>query len=72
MTFSKKIISNRLVWQVIHRGGESEINYINIFQNYKALEVSVEINYSEYQLMKYFLDSLQQGGRYSYKIARYQ
>ena len=39
MTFADQIIYNRLFQQVIHKVGESEINYINIFQNTKALEI---------------------------------
>ena len=45
----------------IHKGGESEINYIKIFQNFKALEISVGNSYSEDQLMHTFLDKSQQG-----------
>ena len=61
MSFSYKITYNRLFQQVIHKLGESEINYIKLFQDAKALEISLGNSYSEYQLMKNFLDNLQQG-----------
>ena len=41
MNFSDQIRYNRLFQQVIHKGGESAINYIKIFQNAKALEISL-------------------------------
>ena len=55
--------------QVVHKGGESEINYIKIFQNDQALKASVGNSYTEYQLMHTFLDNFQQGGNYSAKIS---
>ena len=48
--------------QVVQKVGESEINYIKIFQNDKALEISVRNICSEDQLMHTFLDNLQRGG----------
>ena len=33
---------NRLFQQVIHKGGESVINYIKVFQNAKVLAISFE------------------------------
>ena len=49
-----KIIYNRPFQQVINKGWKSEINYINIYQNAKALEISVVNSYSGYQLMHTF------------------
>ena len=49
--------------QVVHKVGESDINYIKIFQNFKALTVSVGNRYTEYQLMHIFLENFQQGGK---------
>ena len=48
--------------QVTHKGGESVINYIKIFQNAHALSVSVGDSYSEDQLMHTFLINFEQGG----------
>ena len=45
--------------QVVHKGGEPEINDIKIFQNAKALAFSVGKRYTEYQLMHTFLENLQ-------------
>ena len=72
MNFSDKSIYNRLVQQVLHKGGESEIDYIKIFQNDKALEISVSNSYSKYKLMSTFLDNFRQERRYSYQIASHQ
>ena len=36
MTFSGKISYDRTFQQVTHKRGESEMNYINIFQNAQA------------------------------------
>ena len=54
-------IYNRMFQKVLHRQGESEINYINIFHDDKALEISVGNIYTEYQLMHTFLDNFHQG-----------
>ena len=54
------------------KGGESEINYIKIFQNAQGLSVSVGNTYSEYHLMHTFLDNFHQGGKYSAQIASHQ
>ena len=69
MTFSDKSKSDRTFQQVTPKRGESEINYIKIFQNVQALSVSVGSTYSEDQLMHIFLDNFHQGGRYSAQIA---
>ena len=46
MKVSDQNIYNRLFQQVIHKGGESAINYIKIFQNAKDLAISVINSYS--------------------------
>ena len=62
MNFADKSRYDRTFQQVTHKGWESAINYINIFQNAHSLSVSVGNNYSEDQLMHTFLDNFQQGG----------
>ena len=42
MTFSWKIRYDRAFQKVTHKGEESAMNYINIFQHAQALSVSVE------------------------------
>ena len=65
MTFADKSRYESNFKQVTHKGGESAINYIKIFQNAHALSVSVGNSYSEDQLMHTFLDNFHQGGKYS-------
>ena len=72
MTFAYQIRYNRLFKQVIHKVGESEINYIKRLQNAKALEISVQKRYSEDQIMQTFLYNLQQSGKYYVQIASHQ
>ena len=72
MTFADKSIYDRTSQQVTHKGGESAINYINIFQNAHALSVSVGNRYSEDQIMHTFLDNFEEGGKYSAQIASHQ
>ena len=72
MNFSDKSTHDRILQQVTHKGGESEMNYINIFQNTQALSVSVGNTYSENQVMHIFLDNFHQGGKYSSQIASHQ
>ena len=67
MTFADQIRCNKLFQKVIHKVGESEINYIKRFQNTKALAISVGYIYSENQLMHTFLDNFQQGGNYEFR-----
>ena len=55
MIFSDKSRYDIILQQVTHKGGESEMTYINIFQNAQPLLVSVENNYSEDPLMHIFL-----------------
>ena len=49
--FSDKSRYNRLFHQVVHKGGNSEINYINRLKNAKVLAISVGNTYSEAQLI---------------------
>ena len=72
MTFAEKIRYDRIFQQVTHKGGESAMNYIKIFQNAHALSISVGNSYSEDQLMHTFLDNFHQGGKYSARIASHQ
>ena len=72
MNFSDKSRHERIFQQVTHKGGDSEMKYINRFQNSQDLSVSVGNNYSEYQLMKIFLDNFHQGEKYSAQIASHQ
>ena len=72
MNFSDKSRYDSNFQQVTHKGGESVINYIKIFQNAHALSVSVGNSYSEDQLMHTFLDNFCQGGKYSTQIASHQ
>ena len=51
MTFADKSRYDRKFQQVTHKVGESDINYIKIFQNAQALSVSVVNSYSEDQIM---------------------
>ena len=48
MTFSNQGRYNRLFQQVIYKGGDSDINYIKIFQNDEAFIISLGNSYSEY------------------------
>ena len=69
MTFAKKSSNDSIFKQVTHKGGESAVNYIKIFQNAEALSVSIVIFYEEDQLMHTFMDYFHQVGRYSAQIA---
>ena len=72
MTFSDQSSYNILFNKVTHNRGVAETNYLKIFQNDKALEISVGNSYSEDQLMHTFLDNFQQGGKYLSQIAIHQ
>ena len=72
MTSADKIRYNRMFQQLVHKVGESEINCIKIFQNAKALEISVLNSYTEYQLMHTFLENFHKGGKYYDHISRHQ
>ena len=47
MSFAGKIRYDRIFQQFTHKGGESAMKYIKIFQNAQALSVSVGRNYSK-------------------------
>ena len=72
MTSSDQSRYNRLFYNLIHKGGESAINYIKIFHNTKPRVISVVNSCSKDQLMHTFLDNFQQGGKYSAQIAIHQ
>ena len=72
ITFSDKSRYNILFQKVIHKGGESSINYNKIFQNDRSLEISVVNCYSEDQLMHTFYKNFQKCGKYSSQIASHQ
>ena len=72
MTFADISRHDRTFQQVTHKGGESAINYIKIFQNAQALSFSVGNSYSEDQIMHTFLDNFEQSGRYSSQLASHQ
>ena len=57
---------------MVHKGVESEINYIKIFYTAKALEISVGNFYTEDKLIRTFLENFQQGGNYSAQIEIHQ
>ena len=61
MTFSDKSRHHRILHKVTHKGGESEMNYIKIFQNAQDSSVSVGNSYYDNQSMHIFLDNFQQG-----------
>ena len=63
MNFADQISYNRMFQQVIQKVGDSEINYIKIFQNDKALEISLGNINSEDQMMHTFLENFHQGGK---------
>ena len=69
MTFADTSRYARTFQQVTHKGGESSINYIKIFQNSQALSVSVGNSYAEDQIMHTFLDHSHQSGKYSDHLA---
>ena len=72
MTFAEQIIYNRMIQQVVHKGGESAIKYIKIFHNDKALAISVGNNYTEDHLMHIFLNNFRKGGKHSAQIRSHQ
>ena len=73
MTFSDKSIYDRTFQHFTHKGVESAISHIKIFQNAHALSVLVGNSYYEDQIsMHTFLDNFHQGGKYSAQIASHQ
>ena len=63
MNFYEQIRYNIMFQKIIYKEGDSEINYIKIFNNSKALGISVVYSYSEDQLMHTFLENFQKGGK---------
>ena len=63
LTFADKSRYDRTFQQVTHKGGESAIKYIKIFQNVQVLSVSVGNSYSEDQIMHTILDNFHQSGK---------
>ena len=63
MNVSGKSRYARIFQQFTHKGEESSINCIKIFQNAQALSVSVIYKKSEEELMHIFLDNVHQGGK---------
>ena len=57
---------------MVHRVGESEINYIKIFQNAQALEVSVGGSYSEDRLYIPFWIISRKRSKYLVQIASHK
>ena len=72
MTFADKSKCDRTFKQVTQKGRSYEINYIKIFQDSRALSVSVGSSYSEDGLMHTFMDNFHQGEKYSAQIASHQ
>ena len=72
MKFSDKSKYDRLFQQVTHKGGESVMNYIKIFQDSQALSVSVGNSYTDDHLVNIFLDNFHQGGKYTAQISIHQ
>ena len=72
MNFANKSRYDSLLQKVTQKVGESEMNYIKIFQNVQALLVSVVNNYSDDQLMNIFFDNFHQGWKYIAQIASHQ
>ena len=72
MNFADKSRYDRTFQQVTHKGGESDTNYIKIFQNAQAFSVSVGKSYSKDQIMHTFLDNFHQSGKYSAKLDIHQ
>ena len=62
MTFADTSRYDKTFQQVTHKGGESAINYIKMFQDAQALSVLVGNNYYEDQIMHTFLDNFHQSG----------
>ena len=69
MTFADQSRYDRNFQQVTHKGGESAMIYIKIFQNSHDLSISVGNDYSEDKLMHTFMDNFHQGGKCSDQIA---
>ena len=72
MTIDDKSGYDIIFHQVTHKGGESAMNYIKIFQNSQGPSVSLRNTYSEDQIMHTFLNHSYQGGKYSDTIYSHQ
>ena len=72
MTFADKSRHDRIFKKVTHKGEESAMNYIRIFQNAEALSVSLGNYYLEDQIMHTFMDNFHQGGKYSAQLSSHQ
>ena len=72
MVFADKSRYVSIFQQVTHKGGESAMNYIKIFQNAQAFSVSVGNQYSEYQFMHIFLNKFHRGVKYIAHISSNQ
>ena len=62
MNFSEKNRYDSIFQQVSHKGGDSAMNYIKIFQNAQDLPVSVGNSYYEDHLIHISLNDFHQGG----------
>ena len=69
MPFYDKSGNDRIFQKITHKGEESAMKCIKIFQNVQALSFSVGKNYSEDHLMHILLDIFHQGGKYYAQIA---
>ena len=72
MTFAEKRRYGRPFHQVTNKIWQLSMNYIKIFQNTRALSISVGSSYSEDQLMHIFLDNFHLSGKYTAHITRHQ
>ena len=72
MTSSYQRRYNGIFHQVVHKEGESEIKYINIFHHAKALLILVLNGSFEYHLMQNFLGNFHKDRNYSAHIETHQ
>ena len=72
MNYADKSRYNIMFQKVVQKGVDSAINYNKMFQNAKALKISVKNRYTEDHLMHNFLDNFQKGVKYSAQIANHQ
>ena len=54
--------------QVVHKGGELEINYIEIFQNDRVVAISVKNGYTEDHMIPTLFENFYHGGKYNAQI----
>ena len=67
MYFADKSRYDSIFQQFTHKGGESTMNYIKMFQNSHTLSFSVVKTYSDDRLTHIFLDNSHQGVKYMLK-----